>query len=137
MECINIKALTLLDTTIELQNKKIPRQPKENDEGNKEYKRHLKTNNNNVIDFYNRRASQMKYRLYEGNGKAIYMLGVEDNGSVIGLSLDDMIITITNIKEIAKIIEANIRNIRIYDGDNGLIATVRLHKEDIEFEFII
>ena len=137
MECEQLKALTLLDTTIEIQNKKIPRQPKENDEGNKEYKRHLKTCNNNITDFYNKRASQMKYRLYEGNGKAVYMLGVEDNGSVIGLSLDDMATTIINIKEIAKIIGANIRNIRIYDGDDGLIATVRLHKEDIEFEFIV
>lgn len=137
MEYEQLKVLTLLDTTVEIQNKKIPKQPKENDEGNKEYKRHLIYNNNNVTDFYNKRASQMKYRLYEGNGKAIYMLGVEDNGSVIGLSLEDMMTTILNIKEIAKIIGADIRNIRIYDGDNGFIATVRLYKEDIEFEFII
>ena len=32
----------------------------------------------------------MKYRLYEGNGKAVYLIGVTDSGKSIGLSENDI-----------------------------------------------
>lgn len=34
--------------------------------------------------------TQMKWRLEEGEGEAIYEIGVEDNGLLVGLSKSDM-----------------------------------------------
>lgn len=131
----------LIDTTneiIKVYNKKIPKQPPENEEDNKEYKRHLKHScDNDIKKFLNKRASQMKNRLFAGEGKAIYMIGVEDNGEVEGISVDDIIITLNNIKKIATIINAKIKAIRIYKGNNGFIATVRLFLENTDLEYII
>jgi len=33
---------------------------------------------------------QMKYRLQEGNGEAIYEIGVEEDGNPLGLNKEDM-----------------------------------------------
>lgn len=123
---------------IKVYDKKIPKQPPENEEDNKEYKRHLKHGyDNDIKNFLNKRASQMKNRLFAGEGKAIYMIGVEDNGEVEGISLDDIIITLNNINKIANIINAKIKAIRIYKGNNGFIATVRLFLENTDLEYII
>lgn len=35
-------------------------------------------------------ATQMKWRLQEGRGEAVYQIGVEDNGLLVGLSEADM-----------------------------------------------
>ena len=34
--------------------------------------------------------TQMKFRLNEGNGKAYYQIGVEDNGNPLGLNENEM-----------------------------------------------
>ena len=52
----------------------------ETEEGNIEYKRHLL---NIDSDKRWRIIKQMRWRLDEGNGEAIYVIGVEDNGDVI------------------------------------------------------
>ena len=57
--------------------------PKEIEEGNIEYKRELI---NVDDDRLNHLASQMKWRLKEGNGKAKYYLGINDDGSFYGFS---------------------------------------------------
>lgn len=58
--------------------------PKENDDGNIEYKRSL-VNVHKIR--LNELASQMKYRLNEDDSKiAIYYLGVDDDGTIIQLS---------------------------------------------------
>ena len=58
--------------------------PKENDDGNIEYKRSL-VNVHKIR--LNELASQMKYRLNEDDSKlAIYYLGVDDDGTVVQLS---------------------------------------------------
>ena len=43
-------------------------------------------------------VTQMKWRLQEGFGEAIYEIGVEDNGSCCGLSEDDMIKSLDTLK---------------------------------------
>lgn len=35
-------------------------------------------------------ATQMKWRLQEGGGEAVYQIGVEDNGMLVGLSEEEM-----------------------------------------------
>jgi len=104
----------------------LPTQPPENEEDNREYKRHLIPLKRNEKFFYYKRATQMKYRLHLGNGKALYIIGIEDNGSNNGVTQNELEISLKNITTITEIIKANIKNIRIYNGLTGKIATVRI-----------
>ena len=103
--------------------KPLPPQPPEKEEGNKEYKRYLKCKTIYKKEFIEKRASQMLYRLIEGEGNAIYMLGVDDDGKIY--SLDEKIIdeTIQNLKLIAEKIDALINVVRIYKNN---VLTVRI-----------
>ena len=78
----------------------------------------------------------MQYRLYLGNGKALYMIGIEDNGKNQGVTPNELDISLKNIKTIAEIIQADIKNIRIYNGLIGKIATVRIEME-VNNKFIV
>ena len=60
----------------------------ENFEGNIEYKLSLFNPNENRIENL---AKQMKFRIKEGSGEALYRIGVEDNGRPIGLEKTNMI----------------------------------------------
>lgn len=55
----------------------------ENDNGNIEYKLTLVGATNNKIEHL---ESQMRFRINEGNGEAIYVIGVTDDGIIIGLT---------------------------------------------------
>ena len=54
----------------------------EKDEGNIEYKLKL---TNLSTDRINCLITQMKYRLNEGSGEAIYEIGIRDNGIIEGI----------------------------------------------------
>ena len=58
----------------------------EKDDGNIEYKLKLINKNTDKIEHL---ESQMRYRLNEGNGEAIYIIGVTDNGIIVGVTDDD------------------------------------------------
>ena len=107
-------------------NKCIPKLPAEDEFGNKEYKLKLIEKEQ---DKYDRLASQMIYRLFEGDGKAIYILGVSDNGNVIGISEEELDETIETILKAVSIIDAKTKKARIYNGINGYIATIRVSKK--------
>ena len=47
-------------------------------------------------------TTQLKWRLKEGFGDAIYEVGVNDNGKVIGLSEEDMSISLKTMEGMAK-----------------------------------
>ena len=112
--------------------KEFPNQPPEDEAGNKEYKWKLIPESYiNVKKKHNKIASQMKYRLYEGNGKAVYLIGVTDSGKSIGLSQNDIYSSIKFITTSAKIIETNIDKIRLYNKGPNFIATIRLSNNDL------
>ena len=115
----------------------IPQQPPELDYGNTEYKIFLapqirkKKNNPNLYylylhNFIQNKSTQMLFRLLEGKGKALYLLGIEDNGTVRGMSEKEMKKSLENIKLMAKQINATIRIIRVYNGGIGHVCTVRI-----------
>lgn len=105
--------------------KQIPNQPPEIYYGNKEYKIKLNYSNKNILQ---RKASQMLFRLIEGDGKAIYLLGVEDNGIARGININELIISLKLLIKISNIINSTISKINIYKGIEGYIATLRLFK---------
>lgn len=59
---------------------------RENDEGNKEYKLKLTNKGPNRVE---QLTTQMRYRVDEGNGEAIYTLGTSDNGAVLGVTEEE------------------------------------------------
>lgn len=59
----------------------------ESDKGNMEYK--LKFDNP-TLNRVTHLTTQMRFRLNEGYGRAIYRIGVEDNGVVLGISLAEI-----------------------------------------------
>ena len=51
----------------------------------------------------------MKWRLREGNGEAIYNIGVEDNGVMTGLSEEDMSSSLDTLQEMARRLGATLQ----------------------------
>ncbi|VDP14863.1 unnamed protein product [Soboliphyme baturini] len=72
--------------------------PPEDDEGNVEYK--LKLINPSPSRFQHL-VTQLKWRLREGQGEAIYEIGVEDNGTCTGLTATDLAMSLSTLKRMA------------------------------------
>lgn len=110
----------------------MPDQPRENDEGNREYK--WKLVNYGKI---HRIATQIHYRLFEGDGKAIYLIGVSDHGKALGIDADTLTSSITYLYNACTQLTIDtgssvmITKIRIYNGrEKGCyVAAVRLKRD--------
>ncbi|KAM0737167.1 GTP-binding protein 2 [Formica fusca] len=83
--------------------------PPEPEQGNIEYK--LKLINPSSQRFEHL-VTQMKWRLREGHGEAIYQIGVEDNGKLAGLTKEEMKASLKTLKDMASRLGANIRILR-------------------------
>lgn len=113
--------------------KQFPDQNQECNEGNREYK--LKLNSNHKIY---KIASQLRYRLYEGDGKALYIVGIQDNGKTQGIPLLEIFEAIIILSEACSILSKTekgekgkdiiIQKVRIYNGNNDslFVATIRI-----------
>ena len=82
--------------------------PPEVEEGNKEYKRKLCSLSRYR---FQQLQSQMKWRINEGNGVAIYYIGVDDDGSIVKLNTKDKKESLKNVKKIASQINAYVESI--------------------------
>jgi len=77
----------------------------EKDDGNHEYKyRLINIDKDKLIHLSN----QLLYRLVEGNGEAIYSIGVLNNGYLIGINKNEMDESLRNLSEIAKMVDATV-----------------------------
>lgn len=72
--------------------------PAEKDEGNNEYK--LKLTNKDSVRM-EQMATQMRFRMDEGGGEAVYTIGVTDSGGIIGLTDEEYKLTKQTLDEIA------------------------------------
>lgn len=82
--------------------------PPEVEEGNKEYKRKLC----NLSRYrFQQLQSQMKWRINEGNGVAIYYIGVDDDGTIVKLNTKDKKESLKNIKKLASKVESYVESI--------------------------
>ncbi len=73
-------------------------------------------------------ASQMKYLLEVGNGKAIYIIGVEDSGKTKGLSDLEFEETVSVLKNIAMENNSNLEKIERFTENGNLIGRVVVAK---------
>ncbi len=92
---------------------------KESDIGNIEYK--LKLIDPTATRFEHL-VTQMKFRLQEGGGEAIYEIGIEDNGYPKGLSDKELDLSIKTLKKMAKKLNADVSILRTREGDSGKVA---------------
>ncbi|XP_023686829.1 GTP-binding protein 2-like isoform X1 [Paramormyrops kingsleyae] len=97
-------------------NKISPYLPPEAEEGNVEYK--LKLVNPTQYRFEHL-VTQMKWRLQEGRGEAVYQIGVEDNGMLVGLSDDDLKASLKTLRRMAEKVGADITVLREREVDYG------------------
>ncbi|KAG7462887.1 hypothetical protein MATL_G00189630 [Megalops atlanticus] len=115
-----------------------PYLPPEAEEGNIEYK--LKLVNPTQYRFEHL-ATQMKWRLQEGRGEAVYQIGVEDNGLLVGLSEEDMKASLKTLRRMAEKVGADITVLRErevdYDSDTPRkIAEVLVRKVPDDQQFL-
>ena len=78
----------------------------------------------------------MLFRLIEGDGKSIYLIGVEDNGYSKGIKLSELLNSLYQLIKITRIIKSTIKKL-IFIMVNMDIATIRLVKNiDLEISLI-
>lgn len=95
--------------------------PPEPEQGNIEYK--LKLINPSSQRFEHL-VTQMKWRLREGHGEAIYQIGVEDNGKLAGLTKEEMKASLKTLKDMASRLGATIRILRERVATNSTNKTL-------------
>ncbi|KAH7869796.1 uncharacterized protein C8R40DRAFT_1073762 [Lentinula edodes] len=97
----------------------LPSLPPENDNGSIEYK--LRLIHPSPARF-TRLVTQLKWRLLEGGGRALYELGVGDDGELVGLGRKDMEETVDVLSKMAGELGARVwvvREIRVGRGAGG------------------
>jgi len=99
----------------------------ENDEGNVEYKLKLLYNNEET---FQRRLTQLKYRLEEGNGEAYYHIGRSDDGQPLGLTIDEYTKSIENLKELAKKLDCQVQTISEFVTIESYIVEFLIREND-------
>ncbi|XP_016150703.1 GTP-binding protein 2-like [Sinocyclocheilus grahami] len=111
--------------------------PKEAEEGNIEYK--LKLVNPTQYRFEHL-ATQLKWRLQEGRGEAVYQIGVEDNGLLVGLTEEDMKASLKTLRRMAEKVGADITLLREREVDcdraRRKIAEVLVRKVPDDQQFL-
>jgi GTPase len=121
-------------TLIEFPLIKIPDQPPEKYYGNKEYKFFLDSKDKRKKNILEKKATQMLFRIHEGNGIAKYIVGIKDNGEAIGINKKKLYSSLINLHKIANIIKADLKKIRFYTGSNGFIFVAHVTRNIERFE---
>lgn len=97
---------------------------REDDFGFIEYKRSIVNCSNEKIERY---ATQMRWRISENiNNFAVYYIGVDDDGKIIGLSDSELFESIQVFFQISNTIEALIECITIINTDHKNIVSARV-----------
>ena len=83
--------------------------------GNIEYKVNFVNMTSCKIKKY---ATQLKFRIIEGGGKAIYIIGVLDNGMVVGIKKNEISKCNNIMKKMCDEINADLKSIKTIDLDS-------------------
>lgn len=110
---------------------------KNGERGNIEFKEflsrelHLRKNRKESL------ASQMKYRLNLGQGKAIYIIGVKDDGSLKGIPREKMKESLEVLEEIAREVDLHITEKEFFQGERGIICRAVVERRRLEKEHLL
>ena len=102
----------------------------EYDHGNVEYKLKLcDVDLDRIVGL----TTQMNNRLGEGAGECIYVIGVEDNGNALGISKQELEISINVINTIAINLGCTAEIQKYVEGKEGIIAEMLIKKREENF----
>ena len=87
------------------------------------------------LEKINKRATQLLFRLNEGNGKALYLIGINDNGIVDGISLDKIIESYHFMNIMIQLINAKMQSFKIYKGNKLYVSSVRIYLPNYQSDF--
>ncbi len=96
---------------------------------NIEFKLSLETKTHLLTEKKEKLASQMKYRLEKGKGKAVYVLGVSDKGEPVGLNRYEFEESLSVLKVLAAENSAKIVSVERYRINHKLIGKITIEKE--------
>ncbi|WGI17770.1 GTP-binding protein [Methanonatronarchaeum sp. AMET-Sl] len=82
-------------------------------------------------------ASQLKYRLLEGNGSARYIIGVRDDGTIRGLNKTEFNETTEVINKIAEDIGAQIVETKTQTVDGKKTGLIKINSKSNQLEHLI
>ena len=99
----------------------------EYDNGNVEYKLKLCNVSMKRIEEL---TTQMNFRLSEGSGECYYEIGVEDNGNTLGISKQELEISLNVINTIANNLGCKTKIMKLIQGKEGLIAEMYIKKQE-------
>ncbi|MEM0173642.1 MAG: GTP-binding protein, partial [Sulfolobaceae archaeon] len=108
--------------------------PKEEDQGNIEYKLLISGSSEDRLQEL---ATQLKYRIEEGGGEAFYIIGVSNDGEAVGISKEELELSLSNLEKICSLVDAKIVYKRISEiKKDRFIAEVliRLHRDKIPLQ---
>jgi GTPase SAR1 family protein len=106
--------------------------PPEVEEGNKEYKRYLI----NLSDIrFQQLLTQMKWRINEGNGKAYYYIGVEDDGSIFKLNNKQAGESLKNLKKLVLAVDGKIKSVDRIKDDELFYFKVEINSKSLNKYF--
>lgn len=106
----------------------VKRYPPEIEAGNCEYKLQLATCSEGRLG---RLSSQLKWRLAEGGGEAVYVLGVEDDGNPLGISKVQMKESLKKLRFMAASVGCEIADVSMNKGFQGVTAEVRVRRQQV------
>ena len=92
--------------------------------GNIEYKLHLEDFTQNK---YERYSTQLKYRILEGEGEAIYLIGVSDKGTVTGIPYTRLDQTVDKFNSICVNVNCKIDLILRCTYNNQHFLIIKVH----------
>ena len=99
----------------------------EYDNGNVEYKIKLcDVNVERIVEL----TTQMNFRLGEGSGECYYIIGVEDSGNPLGISKEELEISLSVINSIAINLGCKAKISKLIEGKEGLIAEMYIKKQE-------
>jgi GTP-binding protein 1 len=117
LEDVNVDDVaTPVTRRISVGGKDVDKLPQEVEEGNVEYKLKLVSP---TPERFAQLVSQMKWRLTEGMGEAVYEIGVSDDGMPTGISDDDLAKSLENLSLMAGELDADTTVIRQREGVSG------------------
>lgn len=97
---------------------------------NIEFKENLKKDFHLKKDRIQRLASQMKYRMEKGDGEAIYFIGVDDDGNLVGLLDAGMDESLFVLEKVAQENDAQILKTQYQKAGKGIVAKVLIGKKN-------
>ncbi len=110
---------------------------KEGEGGNVEFKEFLSREIHLKKERRQSLASQMKYRLNLGSGTAVYILGVKDDGTPVGLTQNSLKESLDVLGEIARDVGFGLKNTEVVRSNGKFLCRVTIGREKLEKEHLL